>query len=82
MNVTYGILICEYILENEHLISYGIAVYDTPDILGIASVCFSIPDICSDFDAVANLVHTCNRLRLSPLHLTDAVDDFIASSLF
>ncbi len=77
----YGIIKNEYLFEGEHRISYGIAVYDAPELLGTASVICSVPDICSDYDAIAELVATCNRIQLSPMHLSDVVEDFLAPTL-
>ncbi len=77
MNTAYGIIKNEYIFEGEHRISYGIAVYDAPELLGTTSVICSVPDIYSNYDAIAELVATCNRLQLSPVHLSDVIDDFL-----
>jgi hypothetical protein len=36
-------------------------------------------DICTDREAVAAFVETCNELGLDPIHLKDAVQDFLIS---
>ena len=81
MNMTYGIIKNEYIFDGESRISYGVAVYDDPETQGTASIIHSISDISSDYEAIANLVSTCNRLQLSPFHLSDVIDDFLTPIL-
>lgn len=56
---------------------YGIAWMCEHD--GVAVNLQSISDISSDKSCVEQLVDKCNRLRLSPFHLSDAVDDFLAN---
>jgi len=35
-------------------------------------------DICSDDSRIRALVHLCNQQKLSPLHLPEVIDDFLA----
>jgi len=51
--------------------TYGIEVCENGDPVE------TIQDISLDRDAVAGLVHTCNRERLEPMHLRDVVEDFL-----
>ena len=67
--ITYGITEEKYTLGDDSRVSYGIAVYDS----GISTV------ISSDREAVEELVRLCNRLELSPIHLNDVAEDFLAS---
>ena len=56
--------------------SYGIAaVCDCDE----CTVLQSAADLCADRDAVADFVDQCNTLGLSLCHLSDVIDDFLAS---
>ena len=81
-NVTYGIIEEIYVFEGYSRISYGIAAYapsnadfDT-DIT--ASILTSVRDISSDRKTVENLVRLYNHMSLSPSHLADVAEDFLA----
>ncbi len=52
-------------------------VYNSHIAYGITVGNISIHDITSDKDKILLLVELCNRLKLSPLHLRDVVDDFL-----
>ncbi|MBQ8310927.1 MAG: hypothetical protein IJX80_07945 [Clostridia bacterium] len=54
---------------------YGIAAYSNADdpTSMIASVC----NITSERIRLSELVDRCNRLRLSPIHLMDVIEDFL-----
>jgi len=72
--IIYGITEETYILENDRRISYGIAIYD----IDISTVIASKKDLSSDKKAVERLVNLCNQLKLSPIHLDDVAEDFLA----
>lgn len=59
----------EYIVEGIKHIGYGIS---------LAQSAVSFSDITVDREEAARLVELCNRLQLSPIHLQDVVDDFLA----
>ncbi len=61
--------------------SYGIAVCQK-DALGVETPIETIPDICCDPLPIAALVETCNRLKLSKLHLSEVVEDWLDASFF
>ena len=73
--ITYGITEEKYTLGDDSRVSYGIAVYDS----GISTVIASVRDLSSDREAVEEHVRLCNRLELSPIHLNDVAEDFLAS---
>lgn len=56
--------------------TYGIALVACED--GQPIVLQSIPDLSPDRDRVEQFVRLCADLHLSPLHLDDAVADFLA----
>lgn len=75
--ITYGISEEIYILNNQKRISYGIVVYSNADQDGTATIVDSVRDVSSNKENITRLVNECNRLRLSPIHLRDVVEDFI-----
>ena len=78
MMITYGI-ICETFTHG--LVtrsSYGIAAYAHADSTDTATVVAVINDISEDLDSVIDLVKLCNEGGLSPEHLKDVVEDFLA----
>jgi hypothetical protein len=77
-SITYGISTEKYESNKECRISYGIVVYSEIDKDGTATIIASIRDISSDKKAVEELVQKCNLLKLSLLHLSDVVEDFLA----
>ncbi len=78
MNVTYGITKEHYSIGSDSRVSYGIAAYANADADGTATVFDSVHDITPDKASLEKLVRDCNRLKLSPEHLRDVVDDFLA----
>lgn len=76
--VVYGLIAEDYRLGGERRISYGIAAYADAGEEKSAVVLRSVHDITGDGRALERLVRTCNRLRLSPCHLADIVEDFLA----
>jgi len=70
---------CKYVLVCETCssdtgtrVGYGIAVVDRQQVTISAAL-----DLSPDKTAVANLVKKCNRLKISPIHFQDVVDDFL-----
>ena len=57
-------------------IGYGIALFENN-----SSLISSFPDVSRDRKAVEKLVNLCNKLDLSPDHLTDVIEDFLVCSL-
>ena len=78
INVSYAIIEEKYTLGNENRISYGIAAYSNVKENGTATVVASVHDVTSNKEELMKLVDSCNRLKLSTLHLSDAVEDFIS----
>lgn len=76
-SVTYGILEERHTLSGISRISYGIAAYANAQEDGTATVLASIGDITSDKQKLEELVFYCNRLKLSVIHLSDVVEDFL-----
>ena len=59
-------------------LAYGIAAYADWETTGTASVVASMHDICEDKERLMSLVCECNRLQLSPIHLQEVIEDFLA----
>ncbi len=78
MNVTYGITEERYYIGSDSRIAYGIAAYANADADGTGTVFRAVHDITSDRASLEKIVLDCSRLKLSPDHLRDAVDDFLA----
>ena len=51
---------------------YGIAVVDSNRVTISAAL-----DLSPDKSKVADLVRKCNRLKLSPIHFQDVIEDFL-----
>lgn len=66
------ILVCENHLDNIGP-RYGIAVVDRKRVTISAAL-----DLSYDKTQVADLVRKCNRLKLSPIHFQDVVEDFLS----
>ena len=56
--------------------TYGIALADFS--AEVPVIVKSVPDLSSDKEGVYRFTVLCTRLELSPLHLADVVDDFLA----
>ena len=76
--VTYGITEEAYAVGDTVRISYGIAAYAHAQTDGTATITAAIHDITDDKEKLESFVEICNRLQLSTLHLSDAVEDFLA----
>ena len=77
-SITYGIIEEHYSANGHARTAYGIAVYADAEADGAATVIASVHDITSDAHSLAELVQRCNRASLSPLHLKDVIEDFLA----
>ncbi len=78
-NVTYALSEEIYKLGNEKRVSYGIVAYANAELDGTATIISSVRDVSSDRQAIVDLISQCNRLQLSPAHLGEVVEDFLAS---
>lgn len=75
--VTYGTVEEVYTVNGVSRTSYGIAAYSDADVDGTVTVVASVRDITSCREKVDGLVELCNRLELSPIHLTDVIEDIL-----
>ena len=78
MMISYGISEEIYSLGKNSRTSYGIAAYADIDGDGTATIVASVHDITSDKSRLTELVHQCNRLGLSLIHLDDVIEDFLS----
>ena len=71
----YSYFLCSanIVVENEEQKSYGIGVIEDHCLIDMVS------DVSGSKEKVAFLVELCNRLRLSPMHLRDVIEDFFLS---
>ena len=75
--VTYGLIEEKYLLGANARRSYGIAVYADEKNNGAGVAIMSVHDVTADRKGIEKLISTCNRLELSPIHLSDVIDDFL-----
>lgn len=67
------ILICDtYTDGTKRRTGYGIAVLDRESV-----TISTAHDLSPDESEVTELVKMCNRLKLSPIHLQDVIEDFL-----
>ncbi len=78
IDVTYAVTEEKYTLRNESRISYGIAAYLDADPNGTVTIVASVHDITPNKEKLSKLVDDCNRLKLSTVHLSDIVEDFLS----
>ena len=78
MSITYGVTEEIYSLNGSSRRSYGIAAYADAEQDGTATILTSVRDITADKEGLEGLVQKCNLLKLSPIHLDDVVQDFLA----
>ena len=77
MNTTfYGLLSSEVSSGQTARTSYGIALCQTDAEVPI--IIRSVTDLTTDKARASSLVERCNRLALSPIHLDDVIEDFLA----
>lgn len=68
---SYFLIVGTYLLEAETHIGYGIGYRSRNQVV-------YFEDITTDLLAMTDLIFLCNKLKLSPIHLEDVVEDFIA----
>lgn len=78
ISVTYGLIEEKYNCGGQSRVSYGIAAYSDAEVDGSATVVQSVHDVTTDKECLLRLIKDCNGLRLSPVHLCDVVEDFLA----
>lgn len=78
MDIQYGITEEKYILDDQTRFSYGIAIYAGLSEDGIMTILDEINDITDDKATVEALSMLYNDLQLSPIHLKDVIEDFLA----
>ncbi len=76
---TYGVVEEKYKLKNKIRIAYGIAIYADAENNGTATIVASMRDLTTNQSSAEGLVDYCNRLQLSPKHLDDVIEDFLAN---
>ncbi|MBQ7931702.1 MAG: hypothetical protein IJ334_11880 [Clostridia bacterium] len=72
----YILIESNYTVNGIGYTTYGIALADITD--GCAVIIEAIPDLSPDRERTSRLAGLCTELHLSPLHLADVVDDFLA----
>ena len=72
----YILIESNYTVNGIEYTTYGIALADISD--GCAVIIEAIPDLAPDRERTSRLAGLCTELHLSPLHLADVVDDFLA----
>ncbi len=78
-SITYGVTEEVYSLRGNSRKAYGIAAYSNAQYDGTATVLASVNDISAERGKLEKLVQICNRSELSPIHLNDVIDDFLAN---
>ncbi len=74
---TYGVVEEKYKLKNKVRIAYGIVIYADTENDGTATIVASIRDLTTNQSSAEELVDYCNRLKLSPKHFNDVIEDFL-----
>lgn len=74
----YGIVEEKYSLNGNARIAYGVAVYAGKESDDIAKVIAAINDVSCDREKLIGFIRKCNEIKLSLVHLNDAVEDFLA----
>jgi len=72
----YILIESSYWINGIRYSTYGIAQADLSE--GYAVIVKAIPDLSQDKERVQHLAKVCTELQLSPVHLTDIVNDFLA----
>ncbi len=75
MNTFFKVIQREHIIKGSWIVLYGVAAYTDDMCSGEAF--YSVPDICDDYEKICAFVDLCNEMKLSVLHLEDAIDDFL-----
>ena len=79
VSITYGITKEIYSLGTESRVSYGVAAYADAEKDGTATIVASVHDITSDIRGLLKLISECNSLAVSPIHLENIIEDYLAS---
>ena len=74
----YGIVEEKYFLNGNARVAYGVAVYAGKESDDIATVIASVNDVSCDREKLIGFIRNCNEMKLSLIHLSDAVEDFLA----
>ncbi len=77
MKVVYGIVEEIYSYESKTRISYGIVAFASEFDNDVSTIIASVHDVTLDKQKLQALIHLCNDLELSPIHLNDVVQDFL-----
>ena len=72
MLVKYEVAEGDFKLDDESYRSYGLVVKEDDTTLK------QIDDVSLEKNDVVNLVKLCNKLELSPVHIDDVIEDFMA----
>ena len=72
----YILIESNYTVNGIKYTTYGIALTDITD--GCAVIIEAIPDLSPDRERTNRLAGLCTELHLSPLHLSDVADNFLA----
>ena len=78
MGVTYGIVEERYCLNENERVSYGVVVYSNAETDDTATIISSIHDVTSERLKLLTFINLCNGCKLSPIHLQDVIEDFLA----
>ncbi|MBQ9807043.1 MAG: hypothetical protein IJW49_11150 [Clostridia bacterium] len=78
-SLTYGVTEEFHRIGSNVRISYGIAVYADAETNGTNTIIASVYDVSTDRLPLDRLVQWCNLLELSPTHLREVIDDFLAT---
>lgn len=73
---SYKVVKSTYPCDSNQQEEFGIAAVEVYD--GCAAVLTAVYHLSTDLDAVTAFADLCNRLELSPLHLSEAAEDFLA----
>lgn len=72
----YIMIETNYTVNGVKYTSYGIAIADFSDTYPV--IIETIPSLSTQKEPICRLTELCNQLRLSPMHLADVVEDFLA----
>lgn len=77
-NITYAAVQEVYSIKNKKRISYGIVAYSDPSSDDTVTIVASARDISPDLSKISSFVNELNRMNVSPDHLQDVVENFLA----
>ena len=75
--ITYIISEETYTSKNKQRRSYGVVICSKMGTDGISTIIDSVKDVSMEKCKIQNLVNECNRLKLSPIHFREVIEDFI-----